>query len=308
MQAENWNDFQTFLVIAQEGLLMRAAKRLGVDATTVGRRLRRLEVRLGQTLFEQTPAGQVLTEAGEALMASVEAMANAAATIATPDHAADGPVGTLRISVSEGWGTWFLAPRLPDFATRYPGLTIDLVASSSYLNLSRREADVAVFLSRPKVGQLVARKLASFTLRLYASQNYLAQRGTPTTLAALVDHRLVGYIPDLLNAPELRYADEIYRGAKAMLRSSSINAQFEMIHGHGGIGVLPCFIGDSTPDLVRVLPEHAFDRNFWLVTHQDTQRLLKVRVFGEWLRDALAEGGAQQMLGNQEGPGASLVP
>jgi len=299
MQAENWNDLQTFLVIAQESQLVRAAKRLGVDATTVGRRLRRLEVRLGQTLFEQTPAGQVLTEAGEALMASVEAMANAAATIATPDHATDGPVGTLRISVSEGWGTWFLAPRLPDFVARYPGITIDLVASSSYLNLSRREADVAVFLSRPKVGQLVARKLASYRLRLYASRIYLAQRGRPSTPAELAEHRLVGYIPDLLNAPELRYADEIHRGAKVMLRSSSINAQFAMIHGNGGIGVLPCFIADSVPHLVRVLPEHGFDRSFWLVTHQDTQGLLKVRVFDEWLRETLTEGGAQQLLGNR---------
>ncbi|WP_233204105.1 LysR family transcriptional regulator [Novosphingobium sp. HII-3] len=298
MQAPDWNDYQTFLAIAREGQLMRAAKRLGVNATTIGRRLRRLEAQLGQTLFEQTREGQLLTEAGEALLASVEAMAKAASTIPSQDPG--GPIGTLRISVSEGFGTWFLAYRLPQFNELYPRITVDLVASTSYLNLSRREADVAVFLSRPRAGLLVARKLAPYDLRLYASNAYLERHGTPTSLPALAHHKLVGYIPDLLSAPELRYHQEVYRESRATLRSSSINAQFAMILGGGGIGVLPSFIGDLMPELARVVSDVRLQRNFWLVMHKDTQQLQKVKAFQSWMHDVLVSGGGRQLAGVPE--------
>lgn len=297
MQAPDWNDYQAFLAVARDGQLSRAARHMGVDATTIGRRLRRLEARLGQILFEQTREGQVLTEAGEALIAHVEAMADAASNIATPDQDPSGPTGTLRIGVSEGFGTWFLAPRLPGFAEKYPRLTIDLVSSGSYLNLSRREADLAIFLSRPRAGQLVAKKLAPYRLNLYASSIYLQRRGNPATLAELGEHRLVGYIPDLLTAPELRYAEELHREARVSLRSSSIGAQSAMLLGGGGIGVLPCFIGDTLPQLSRVLPDQYLERNFWLVMHKDTQQLTKVRGFSDWLRSEMHSGGLQQLLG-----------
>ena len=174
--------------------------------------LDRLEARLGTTLFEQTREGQVLTEAGERLLAAVEAMALAAAEVSEGNEGG-GLSGTLRISVSEGFGTWFLASRLPEFAAAHPGLTLDLVASSGFLSPSKREADIAVVLSRPKAGPVIARKLSDYALRLYASPAYLAAAGMPEQPQDLArGYRLVGYIPDLLYAPELRYLDEIHPG------------------------------------------------------------------------------------------------
>lgn len=296
MQAQDWSDYQAFLAIARAGQLARAGQAMGVDATTMGRRLRRLEARLGQTLFEQTREGQTLTEAGEALLASVEAMAQAAAGIAANREPDGGPSGTLRISVSEGFGTWFLSHYLPEFADHYPRLVVDLVANSSYLSLSKREADVAVFLSRPRTGPLVAQRLTDYTLRLYASPSYLARAGMPDTVARLAEgYRLIGYIPDLLYAPELRYLDEIHPGLTANLRSSSINAQHRLLAGGAGIGVLPCFIGDTDPALVPVLPDQRIHRSFWLVTHKDTSQLAKVKVFNAWLRK-LAAARRDQLL------------
>lgn len=290
MQHIDWSDFQAFLAIARAGQLAGAAKSMGVDATTMGRRLRRLEARLGQTLFEQTREGQVLTEAGEALLASVEAMAQAATGVATSPEPSEGPTGTLRISVSEGFGTWFLAPRLPDFVAQYPRLVVDLVANSSYLSLSKREADVAVFLSRPRAGPLIAQRLSDYALRLYASPAYLETAGHPGTPRELAEgHNLIGYIPDLLYAPELRYLDEIHPSLSAKVRSSSINAQHRLIAGGAGIGVLPRFIGDADPGLVSVLPETMIKRSFWLVTHKDTQNLSKVKLFSNWLRKAVVQ-------------------
>lgn len=282
MQPLAWNDLQDFLAIARTGQLARAAMRLGVDPTTVARRLRRLERRLGQTLFEQTREGQVLTEAGEALLAHVEAMQRAADRInERPDR--ESLSGLLRVSVSEGFGTWFVAHHLHDFTDRYPHLIIDLVATSGFLSPSKRETDVAVLLARPQAGPVVSSKLSDYRLRLYGSSHYLAHHGTPRLPAELKRHRLIGYIPDLLYAPELRYLGEIDENLAATVRSSSINAQYRLIQSGSGVGVLPCFIGDADPTLVPLLPDIEVTRSFWIVTHKDTRQLQRIRVFKAWL-------------------------
>lgn len=288
MQALDWSDYQAFLAIARAGQLARAGHALGVDATTMGRRLRRLEARLGASLFEQTREGQVLTEAGEALLARVEAMAQAASGISEGTAGASGLAGTLRISVPEGFGGWFLPRHVGALALAHPSLTLDLVANSGLLSLSKREADIAVTLSRPKAGPVIARKLSDYALRLYASPAYLARAGMPTRGADLAQqHRLVGYIPDLLYDPVLRYLDEIHPGLTASLRSSSINAQHRLIAEGAGLGVLPCFIGDADRALVPVLPERRIMRSFWLVTHKDTHNLARVKAGKDWLVEAV---------------------
>jgi DNA-binding transcriptional LysR family regulator len=282
LQPPDWNDYQAFLAIARAGQLARAANAMGVDATTMGRRLRRLETRIGGTLFEQTREGQVLTEAGEAMLAEVEAMERAASRIA--EHSGGGPSGLLRVSLSEGFASWIVAPALHAFATEHPRLVIDLVASSGFLSPSKREADLAVTLSRPRAGPVIAGKLSDYSLRLYVSPNYLANRAPlrrPGDLAR--GHSLVGYVPDLLYAPELRYLAEIEPGLAATVRSSSINAQHRLIAAGAGIGVLPCFIGDADARLVPVLPERRITRSFWLVMHKDTHSLARVQAFKLWL-------------------------
>ncbi|MDE2563641.1 MAG: substrate binding domain-containing protein [Sphingomonadales bacterium] len=286
MQTDDWSDYQAFLAIARAGQLARAASAMGVDATTMGRRLRRLEARLGLTLCEQTREGQVLTEAGEDLLARVEAMAAAAAGIGEAAHPGEGLSGTLRISVSEGFGSAFLAPRIGEFAARHPALTLDLVASSGFLSPSRHEADIAVMLSRPRTGPVVARKLGDYALRLYASPDYLERHGVPEREADLAQgHRLVGYIPELIYAPELRYLDELHPGLQATLRSPSIVAQARLVASGAGVGVLPCFMATTDARLVPVIAERRIMRSFWLVTHKDTQRLARVRAAMDWLSE-----------------------
>lgn len=290
MQTLDWSDLQVFLAIARTGQLARAGAALGVNGTTTGRRLRRLEARVGAILLEQTRDGQMLTEAGERLLAQVEAMAQAASSI---DEAGDAKAGIhltgiLRISVSEGFGSWFLASHIPDFVRAHPGLTLDLVANSGFLSLSKREADVAVMLSRPTGGPVIARKLSDYALQLYATQQYLAEAGVPYDAGNLVNgHRLIGYVPDLIYAPELRYLDEIHPDLKISLRSSSINAQHQLISAGSGIGVLPCFIGDADPRLIPVLPQKRITRSFWLVTHKDTHQLARIKAGRDWIIQAV---------------------
>lgn len=289
MQSMNWNELRDFLVVAQAGQYARAAAKLGVDPATVGRRLRKLEQALGCALFEQTRDGQQLTEAGERLLAQIEVMGRAAESIADM-QGLGGPSGNLRVSVSEGFGTWFIARHLHEFSDRYPRITVDLVASSGFLNPSRRKADIAVMLARPRAGPVVCGKLSEYRLRLYAAGSYLDAFGAPPDVDDLVArHRLIGYIPDLLYAPELRYLKEIDPRLEAGIRSSSINAQYQLIRSGAGIGVLPCFIGDSDTALRQIMPEMVIDRSFWLVTHRDTGQLQRVRAFKTWLHELVSE-------------------
>ena len=175
----NWNDIRVFLAVAEAGQIGRAAQALRLDPTTLGRRIRRLEQRLEMTLFERTRDGQVLTEAGESLLAKAEGMADLARLIDDRPTSKTGLSGSLRLSVSEGFGSQFLTPYVKEFAASHPGLTIELVANSGFLSPSKREADIAVMLSRPKAGPVLSKKLADYDLRLYASNDYLAEFGTP---------------------------------------------------------------------------------------------------------------------------------
>jgi len=279
----DWSDLPIFLEVARAQQLGRAAASLGVDATTVGRRLRRLETAVGQRLFEQGPDGQILTSAGEDLLARATAMAAIASDIRTPPAGRTEVDGTIRVSVAEGFGTWFVSRHLGTLAQAHPKLAVDLVATSGFLNPTRRETDVAVLLARPRRGPLRTRKLTDYTLRLYASAEHLAAHGPVHGIADLRDRRMIGYVPDIVYAPELRYLDEIPGVRDPVLRSSSINAQAHMIASGAGVGVLPCFIGEAYPGLVAILPDIRISRAFWLVTHQDTGRFDAIRAFTDWL-------------------------
>lgn len=284
MQLIDWNDYQAFILVAQSGQISKAAKKMRVDATTVGRRIRRLEARIGTTLFEQTREGQALTEAGEKLLNSIEVMASAAEAGVQEQRTSKGPSGQLRMSVAEGFGSWFLTRHVNEFAQSYPNIRLDLVASSGFLSPSKREADIAVVLSRPRAGHVIAQKLATYALKLYASNSYIEKRGQPQHLEVLeTQHELVGYIPDLLYAPELNYLDEVQPGLTPRIRSSSINAQHQLVAAGVGIGVLPCFIGDADNNLNVVLPDVKIERHFWLVTHKDNRTLERVKAGKDWL-------------------------
>jgi|TARA_R100000501_G_scaffold18411_1_gene38580 DNA-binding transcriptional LysR family regulator len=288
MQVENWNDLRVFLAVARAGQIASAAKVIKVDATTISRRLRRLERTLGTRLFEQTREGQMLTESGESLLARVERIADEAAAVFAAGNEHTGLSGRIRLSVSEGFGSWFLASKLPSLIEEHPELGVDLVANSGFLSPSKREADIAIMLSRPKAGPLIAKKLSDYSLMLYASPGYLAKKGRPSTPAELAsDHRLVGYISDLIYAPELDYLNEIHQGLSATVRTSSINAQLHLVSMGAGIGVLPCFMGDKEARLERVLPEIHIKRSFWIVTHKDNHSLAKIRYLSDWLAEQI---------------------
>ena len=283
MQVMNWGDLPFLLAMADHGTQARAGQALGTDATTVARRLRRLERAIGSRLFEQTPAGQVPTRAGERLLARARSMAEIAAKADQEADTLTGLSGTVRLSVAEGFGTRFLAPLLADFVDAHPSVSVDLVANSGFLNPTRRETDLAVLLARPRKGPLVTRKLTDYSLGLYASPDLVQRCGGIASLADLADVLLVGYVSDILYAPELGYLDDLPLPQEPRLRSSSINAQAEIIATGGGVGILPHFMARNDERFALVLPEIVIERSFWLVAHRETARFPQVRAMIDWL-------------------------
>ncbi|MEP6784301.1 MAG: LysR family transcriptional regulator [Sphingomonadales bacterium] len=269
----DWGKLQIFIAIVRGGSLERAARTLSVDATTIGRRLRALERDMQTTLFERSREGMVPTADGRQLLAIAEDMERAAAGLETRRNHGAPVTGVVRVSTTEGFGTRFVAPRIADFSTAYPGITLDLFANSGFLNPSRREADVAILLAQPRKGPLRTRRLTDYTLGLYAPAHVTDHSALP----------FVSYIPDFLYAPELDYLSEVEPNRAPHLRSSSINAQAHMIAGGAGIGVLPCFLADPDPALVRIRPEIALQRTFWLAVHQEIATIPRVRAFVDWI-------------------------
>ena len=281
----DWDDLRLFLAVARARRIAPAARTLGIDATTLLRRLARLESQLDAPLFEAASGERRLTPRGEAMLGYAETIESAAlSAIGQLSRDATRLSGHVRLSVAEGFATWVLAPALPAFHRAHPDIRLDLVTASGFLNPSKREADMAVMLARPRKGRLIAAKLGDYRLRLYASVDYLAANPAPRRVDDLRAHSLIGYVPEFIYAPELDYLGEIGAGLEPGLRSTSINVQHRLVASGGGIGVLPAFIGDGDPALVPLLESTTLSRSFWLVTQSDVHRLARIEAVAGWLR------------------------
>lgn len=282
----DWDDLRIFLAVARARRIAAAARTLGIDPTTIGRRLARLSEGLNAALFETVGGERRLTERGEALFAHAEAIESSAlAALGEVTGDSQSLSGQVRLSVAEGFATWVLAPELPAFQRANPDIQLDLITASGFLNPSKREADMAVMLARPRKGRLVAAKLGDYRLSLYAAADYLDGRPEPQVVDDLRGHKLIGYVPEFIYAPELDYLSEVGAGLEPAVRSTSINVQHRLIACGAGVGVLPRFIGDRDPGLRAVLAEIVeIRRSFWLVTHSDMRRLARIDAVGKWLR------------------------
>jgi Transcriptional regulator len=260
-----------FLGLARNGRVAIAAKGLKVDPTTLIRRVKKLEDSLNCNLFELTKKGYVLTSQGSELVRYIEKAEHY--FLEAQNELSDERshlAGTIRVSVSEGFGSWFLAPLLPDFKAQYPGICIELVATSGFLNLNKREADMAILLEKPSKGLLVTQKLTDYELYLYTHET-LVQSAKPKSLHDLRHFNLVSYVPDLVYAPQLKFIEETALSQLSALRSTSINAQHQMLVNGAGVGILPKFIAEHQAGLVRLLQQDIhIKRTFWLASHKET--------------------------------------
>lgn len=277
MNTFDWDDLRFFLAVARAGRLTVAARRLEADHTTVSRRISSLEKALQAKLFERRPQGYTLTEQGERLLAKAEGMESQALAVANEVGGSDLALsGVVRVGAPDGLGTYFLAAELGALAERHPDLTIQLVALPRTFSLSKREADIAITVEQPTEGRLISRKLTDYRLRMYASRAYIDRRGLPASPEELSGRLLVTYVSDLIFSPALEYFAGLEKYGPRRYECASVVAQLEAVRAGVGIGILHDYAARQYPELKVVLPEIAFTRAYWIVTHAEMRNLHRI--------------------------------
>ncbi len=287
---DNWDDLRIFLAVARDESLSAAGRRLRMDAATVGRRVARLEESLGAPLFAKSPQGYALTEAGSRLVRFAEEAEQAASQASEAlVGRAEGLSGQFRIGAPDGCANFLLPQVCARIADDNPDLDVQIVALPRVVNLSRREADMAIAVSPPSAGRLVVQKVTDYRLHLAASDEYLAAHAPITTLDDLKGHRAIGYIPDMIFDKELDYLGEL--GVERVpLASNSVAVQFHWLQQGAGLGIVHDFAMPTAPGLRYVLREGiSLTRSFFLVRHADDRRLERQTRFAEALVAGMRE-------------------
>ncbi|WP_422369482.1 LysR family transcriptional regulator [Pelagibius sp.] len=286
-----WDDLKFFLAVARSGQLTTAAKGLKVDNATVARRIHALETALDARLFDRNPKGYSLTEVGQRLLPSAEAMETstleAQAQVQGRDESLD---GVVRLGAPDGFGSFFLAPRIHKLARRHPKLELQLVAMPRVFSLSKREADVTIAITRPKSGRLMIAKLTDYQLHLYASSDYLSENPPIKQLEDLKQQTMIGYISDLIFDPKLDYMPILGRKVVPQISSTNLIAQLNATLAGAGVCILPDFLAGEQSGLQQVLRKSfSLTRTFWIVSHENTASLRRIRETIDFIRAEVRE-------------------
>jgi DNA-binding transcriptional LysR family regulator len=274
------------LALAEAGSLARAARKLKVDHTTVGRRIEALECDVGIQLFTRTTNGYTLTREAEEFLPSIrEIEANVLALERKAQARTEAIKGTLRITASEMLGSRFVAPRLVGFTRKHPEIRLEFLTAVHAVDLARREADVAIRLFRSQHDYLVAKRAGEFGYSLYASEEYLARRTFPNEPDDLAKHDLVNLDLGLSGPNEATWFDDLGQGGRFALVTNSTAVAFGAALGGVGITLLPCFLGDTEPRLRRVPMPNEPTRSVWLTVHKDLRRSPPIRAILDYLTE-----------------------
>jgi len=263
----NWDDIRVFLAVARAESLTGAGKTLRLDAATIGRRIARLEARLGAERFVKSPQGYVLSSVGEELLPAAEAAEAALAVPLAGGQGQAGLSGTVRIGAPDGCANYLLPQVCVAIRADNPDLDIQILALPRVVNLSKREADLAITVSPPDAGRLLVQKITDYHLHLAMR----ADLTPPDDLAKARDHAVVGYIPDMIFDKELDYLGLLGRG-RVQMASNSVAVQLQMLR-QGGIGFVHDFALPFAPELRIVLKNDiSLKRAFYLVRHEQDRR------------------------------------
>lgn len=281
----SWDDLRIALAVRRSRSHGGAARLLGVDRTTVGRRLEALERALGVKLFDRTPAGLAPTGAGLSLCARAERVEAEVLAAEREAGGADARLdGTVRVTAGDGLVHYLLVPALGELRRRHSGVTVELRGDTRALDLSRREADLAVRLARPREPSLVARRFGAMHFTLYASGDYLERRGAPRSASDLARHDLVGFDASLDRLPQVRWLLGAVPRPRWAVRASTTTAQAFACAEGLGIALLGTFIAAREPRLRPVLPAlRPPPREAWVVFHRDLRANARVAAVREWL-------------------------
>lgn len=282
-QGPDWDDLRLFLAVARAGSLSGAARVLGVTHSTVFRRIGAFERRLDVRLFDRLPGGYVLTAAGEEMRDSVVRIEEEIAALALKVTGQDQrPSGTIRITATDMLAVGVLPRHVAAFRAEWPGIEIEVIVSDTVLDLTRREADVAIRVGNPAQETLVGRRVGRLAFAIYALAG-LDARGLDDPGKS----DWIGY--GSAHGPLSRSLARWWPDMRQVYRTNSINAAHAAARAGIGLAALPCAIGDRDPELVRVdrFPED-FALDLWLLIHEDLRHTARIRMFMDFMAAALA--------------------
>ena len=288
----DWNDLRYFLAITRAGTLVRAGKELGVEHTTVARRLTALETALGCKLFARGPDGLTLTDAGKQVLPSAEAIAGHVDDILRRVTGGDARVeGLVRLTIPESVNGYIFG-LLTQLRQQHPGLSFDVLTDNRALDLRRGEADLAVRFRDVEDPELLVRRIGSAGWSIYAAPAYLDRKGPLTDATRLNGHDVIGFAPSLATVVGQRWLESHGTGATVVMRASTMAAALDAGIAGAGLTLLPCFMGDPAPGLRRLLPTVIGDRDISLVVHPDLARVGRVRATMDFLIEAFLRDAA----------------
>ena len=287
----DWDKLRIFHAVADAGSLTHAGDKLNLSQSAVSRQIRGLEESLNATLFHRHARGLILTEQGELLFDATSAMSRRLDTASARIRDSEEEVfGELRVTTTIGFGTLWLAPRLPKLYEQYPDLKVDLMLEERVLDLPMREADVAIRMKEPSQADLIRKKLMMIKMGLFASEDYLAQNAAPNEIEEISEHRLIcqNTNSDQVGAGRSLVQHLLTYDVRSLL---TVNNYFGVLQGvlHDiGIGVLPDYVTQDFPDLVRVLPDlESADVPVFLAYPEELRQSKRVSAFRDFVQEEI---------------------
>jgi DNA-binding transcriptional LysR family regulator len=287
MAGFDWDDLRYILAVAGAKSVAGAARALGVNHTTVLRRVTAFEQRLGLRLFDRLATGYVLTAGGEELIAAARHIED---TIIALERRLAGqdlrPSGLIRITTTDTLMGSILPEILAEFREAHPEIEIEVAVTNLMLNLSKRDADVAIRPAKDPPETLVGRRVAKVAFAIYASRDYVAKRGT---IASLHAERWIAPDDSLAETSVARWMRVELPGSEITLRADSFVAMRQAAQAGLGLAVLPCYLGDVSPGLACVHPPvKGMETALWILTHEDLRQTARIRAFTEFAATAFA--------------------
>lgn len=273
----NWDDFKVLLALKRAGSLAGAARLLGIDHSTVSRRLAAMEDAMGATLILRGGREFSFTPEGLTMFATAEKLETAVAGAALAIRSAkDEIAGVVRVSCAPGFVPE-LMNLLPVMRSKHPLLSIEISGDFRTVDLAKGEADIALRMERPCESSLVMRRACEVGWGVYASSAYVAEHGLPASTAELSRHRLVLYAETMHNITALRWMEDHRNTATQVARVDSLENVFHLIATGVGIGVSPCFFAARQQGWIRVFPEPLEYATCWIVYHESMRNTARIR-------------------------------
>ena len=283
-----WDDLKYFLELARTGTLTAAARRLEVQHSTVARRISRLEREYGQPLFARDFDGYRPNRAGQELLIKAEEIAAAFAALGRDNaQQSDALSGTVRVGVTEGFGSYLLPPCLARFRDAYPGITLHVLATPRAVQMPRNEVDIVITVDRQARGPYRMAKLTDYRLGLFAAESYLARRPLPRRTSDLGGHDFVSYVPELEPAKDLPKIEDVPHTTPPKILATSLAGQKAAVLAGCGIALMPHFLCADEPQLRLLLPEQVtFRRTYYISVAEEIRHIPRIDAFWTFMRSS----------------------